>query len=175
MKNCFLTSLLAACGLLVPLALPLPAQAQTPFTVTALSPARNARAAALATPVGVTFSAALNAATAGNIRVFSQQYRGRRTATASTSGATATLVPTVPATGSQVAGFKPGETLWVTVPASVQSTGGAAAVKQVYQFTAAVGGTGRGNFVAPATNPDPAVGSQPFSAAGSSCAAAAAP
>ena len=42
MKNRFFPSLLAACGLLAPLALPLPAQAQTPFTVTALSPARSA-------------------------------------------------------------------------------------------------------------------------------------
>ena len=134
MKNLLLTSLLVACGLLAPLALPLAAQAQTPFTVTTQSPARNVRAAALATPVAVTFSAPLNATTAGNIRVFSQQYRGRRTATASTSGATATLTPTVPATGSQVAGFKPGETLFVTVPATVQSTGGAAASKQVYQL-----------------------------------------
>jgi hypothetical protein len=64
MKNSLLTSLLA--GLLAPLALPLTAQGQT-LTVTAQSPARNARAAALTTPVGVTFSAALNPATAGNI------------------------------------------------------------------------------------------------------------
>ncbi|MBU6123380.1 FG-GAP-like repeat-containing protein, partial [Hymenobacter siberiensis] len=136
-----------------------------PFTISSTSPARNARAAALATPVGVTFSAALDAATSGNIRVFSQQYRGRRTATANTSGATATLTPTVPATGSQVAGFKPGETLFVTVPASVRSTGGVAAVKQVYQFTTATGGTGTGYFMAPATNPNPAVGTEPRSVA----------
>ena len=167
MKNRLLTSLLVGCGLLAPLALPLPAQAQTPFTVTTLSPARNARTAALTTPVGVTFLAPPDAASAGNIRVFSQQYRGRRTATASTSGAgaTATLTPTVPATGSPVAGFKPGETVFVTVPAAVQSTGGAAASKQVYQFTAAVSGTGRGNFLAPATNPEPAVGRYPNSVA----------
>ncbi len=164
MKNSLLTSLLAACGLLAPLALPLTAQGQT-LTVTARSPARNARAAALTTPVSVTFSANLNPATTGNIKVFSQQYRGQRTASVSTSGATATLAPTVPTTGSQVAGFKPGETLFVTVPATVQSTGGAAAVRQVYQFTAATGGTGRGNFLAPATNANPTVGNGPYSVA----------
>ncbi|MGI4871713.1 MAG: FG-GAP-like repeat-containing protein, partial [Janthinobacterium lividum] len=130
--------------------------------VTALSPAANARAAARNTTVGLTFSGPIDAATAGNIRVFSAQYRGRRTATASTSGNTVTLTPTA---SSGAASFQPGETVRVSVPATVQGTGGAAAGPYVYQFTTAVGGTGRGNFRAPATNPNPGVGSNSFSVA----------
>ncbi|MGI4875826.1 MAG: FG-GAP-like repeat-containing protein [Janthinobacterium lividum] len=129
-----------------------------PFTVATLSPTRNALTAALSTTVGVTFSDNPSAATVGNIKVFSTEYRGQRTATASISGNTATLTPTVPATGSQVAAFKPGETVQVTVPATVKSTAGASAVPQVYQFTVAAGGTGSGNFVAPVTNPNPTFG-----------------
>ncbi|WP_174805434.1 Ig-like domain-containing protein, partial [Hymenobacter sp. UV11] len=91
----------------------------------------------------VPFSQNINPGTAGTIRVFSQQYRGRRTATASTSGSSVTLTPTAGAPGSPSAAFRPGETVLVSVPATVKSTGGAAAVPYVYQFTAAAtGGTG---------------------------------
>ena len=141
------------------------ASAQTftvPFMVTALSPARNATAAAPTATVGVTFSQSINSATAGTIRVFSQQYRGRRTATASTSGSTVTLTPTA---SSGTADFRPGETVLVSVPATVQSTGGTAATRHVYQFTTATAGSGRGDFVAPATSPNPSVGSLPSSVA----------
>jgi len=134
-----------------------------PPTVTSRTPARNARAASRSTTVGLGFSTALDPATAGNVKVFSQQYRGRRTATAALSngGSTVTLTPTVPATGSQVADFKPGETVFVTVPATVQSTGGAAATKHVYQFTAAATG-GTGNF---GGGSNPAVGANTQSVA----------
>ncbi|MGI4869678.1 MAG: beta strand repeat-containing protein, partial [Janthinobacterium lividum] len=133
-----------------------------PLLVTSLNPAANARAAARSTPVGVTFTEPIDAATAGYVKVFSAQYRGRRTASASTSGNTVTLAPTA---SSGAAAFKPGETVQVSVPATVHSTGGAAAVPYVYQFTTAVGGTGRGNFRAPAANANPAVGSYPTSVA----------
>ena len=132
----------------------------TVFGVAALSPAANARAAARATPVNVTFNGPVDAATAGNIRVFSAQYRGRRTATVSTSGSTVTLTPTA---SSGMASFQPGETVRVSVPATVHGTSGAAAAPYVYQFTTAVGGTGRGNFLAPATNPSSGVGNNPNS------------
>ncbi|WP_174805435.1 Ig-like domain-containing protein, partial [Hymenobacter sp. UV11] len=49
-----------------------------------LNPAANAESAPSGTPVAVPFSQNINPGTAGTIRVFSQQYRGRRTATAST-------------------------------------------------------------------------------------------
>jgi hypothetical protein len=122
----------------------LAAQAQSPAVVgTGLSPARNAVAAPRAAPVVIPFSQPLNPATAGNIKLFSSQSRGRRTATASTSGSTVTLTPTAPA--GQSAAFKPGETVTVTVPTTVQSASGAGAVPQVYQFTVSATG-GSGNF-----------------------------
>ena len=130
--------------------------------VVGLSPAANARAASRSTTVGVTFSESVDSNTAGNIRVFSAQYRGRRTVTASldASHRTVTLTPT----GSTGADFKPGETVRVSVPATVRSESAqAAAVPYVYQFTTAVGGTGRGNFLAPATNPSSGVGNNPNS------------
>jgi hypothetical protein len=137
------------------------AVAQAPAVVRAsLAPAANARAASRTTPVGVPFSQAIDPATANNIRVFSQQYRGRRTATAVTSGSTVALTPTVPATGSQVADFRPGETVFVTVPNTVQSAGGVGAAPYVYQFTAAAGGYG-----AFGGGTNPSVGSGPTCAA----------
>jgi hypothetical protein len=124
-----------------------------PLLVTALNPGRNALTAARTTPVGITFSRAVDAATVGNVRIFSSQYRGRRTATASASGSTLTLTPTVPAGGD--ARFRPGETLRVSVPATVQALDGGPALPQVYQFTTAAGGTGRGVFAVPADDTVP--------------------
>ncbi|WP_197076643.1 FG-GAP-like repeat-containing protein [Hymenobacter terrenus] len=119
------------------------AEAQSPTVVgTALSPARNAIAAPRTAPVLVPFSQAINPATAGNIKIFSSQYGGQRTAMANTNGNTVTLVPTAPA--GQSAAFKPGELLTVTVSAAVVGTSGAATAPYVYQFAAAAtGGTGR--------------------------------
>ena len=57
------------------LALPGLAGAQAP-TVTALSPTRNALAAARTTPVGVTFSQPIAPTTASTIRVYSTQAGG---------------------------------------------------------------------------------------------------
>lgn len=124
-------------GLLV---LPLSCLAQTTVTRAALAPAANARAASRSAPVVVPFSQVVSPATAGTIRLFSAQYQGRRAVTASVNGSTVTLTPTV-ATGS--AAFCPGETVQVTVPATVQSLGGTAAMPYVYYFTtAATGGSG---------------------------------
>ncbi|MFD2717626.1 FG-GAP-like repeat-containing protein [Hymenobacter monticola] len=119
------------------------AQAQSPAVVSSgLGPARNAVAAPRTAPVVIPFSQPINPATALNIKVFSSQYQGQRTTTASTSGSTVTLAPTAPA--GQSAAFKPGETVTVSVPAALLSAAGAGAVPHVYQFTAAAtGGSGR--------------------------------
>ncbi|MDO7873522.1 FG-GAP-like repeat-containing protein [Hymenobacter sp. ASUV-10] len=137
-----LNSTLTACGLTVLLAAGTAAQAQGPtVTATGLMPARNAVAAPRATNVVIPFSQAINPATADSIRVFSAQYRGRRTVAASTSGSAVTLVPTAPA--GQAAAFRPGETVQVTVPGTVQNMQGRGGAPYVYQFTAAAtGGTG---------------------------------
>ena len=136
LPTCCLTTVLSLAGLIT--------NAQRLTVIgTALSPARNAHAASRTAPVVIPFSQTINPATAGNIKIFSAQYGGRRTATAITSGSTVTLVPTAPA--GQSAAFRPGETVMVTVPAAVQSVvpASASAVPFVYQFTGAVtGGSG---------------------------------
>jgi hypothetical protein len=130
-----------------------------PLLITALAPARNALTAAPATAVGITFNRAVNAATASNVRVFSARYRGQRTTTTTTTGGTISLAPS-PNGGSGSAAFRPGETLQVSVPATVQATNGGPAVPQVYQFTTAAGGTGKGIFTVPAQGTVP-VGTTP--------------
>ncbi|UOQ67661.1 FG-GAP-like repeat-containing protein [Hymenobacter volaticus] len=125
------------------------ALAQGP-TVTALSPARNAVTAARATPVAASFSESINAATGNNLTVYSSQAGGKKTGTYSTNGNTVTFDPTTD--------FKPGETVFATVPATLQGTSGAAASKQVFQFTTATGGGGRGTF---SGNLNVGVGSNP--------------
>ncbi|MDF7815693.1 FG-GAP-like repeat-containing protein [Hymenobacter sp. YC55] len=126
-------------GLLV---LPIMSLAQPTVMRASLAPAANAPAASRSTTVVVPFSQAIAPATAGTIRLFSSQYRGQRTATTSVSSNTVTLAPTAP-TGSSA--FRPGETVHVTIPSTVQSTGGTAATPYVYQFTAATTG-GSGTF-----------------------------
>ena len=115
------------------------AAAQAQFAVTALSPARNAKAAPRPTNVGITFNQSVNAARAGNVRVFSAQRGGQlvRGGNATASGSTITVNP--------ASDLQPGETVFVTVPATVTSAGATAATPHVYQFTAAAG-TATGTF-----------------------------
>jgi len=118
------------------------------MNITALSPARNANAAPRPGDVAITFDQAPGAATAGNVRVFSSQTGGRRAGTANVAGNTLIFNPTTD--------FKAGDVLRVSVPGSVQSTGGSAAVPQVYQFTAAAAAgplTFSGSTVAAGTGP----------------------
>ncbi|GAB4020025.1 FG-GAP-like repeat-containing protein [Spirosoma koreense] len=134
------------------------------LTLTGLAPTRNARSAPQTTNVGLTFNQGLsnNAATLNGVRVFSAQrgglLRNGQGGSASVSGSTLSFNPTT--------NFKPGETVYVTSTTAIQSTGGARLSRgQVYQFTTGVGETGTGNFTAPATNPEPGVGSRPASVA----------
>lgn len=122
-----------------------PAHAQAPTLITQ-NPVRNATAVPLAAPVSLVFSQAIDPATAGNLRLFGAQYRGRRNVTVGSSGPTVALTPATPPSGVATAGFRPGEVLSLTIPATVRSTAGLAARAQVMQFTAAVGGPGRGTF-----------------------------
>jgi hypothetical protein len=130
------------------------ALAQGP-TITAQMPLANAVAASAAGPLTVSFSQPIAAFSAGVLKVFSSQAGGLRTQPAAVvvSGNMLRFVPTVP--------FRPGETVLSTVTTAISSSGGALAQPRVSQFTVAVGGTGRGSFVAPATNPDPGVGTNP--------------
>ncbi|MCR5887792.1 FG-GAP-like repeat-containing protein [Hymenobacter sp. J193] len=136
--------------------------------VVSTSPAVNAISAPTAnSALAITFTEPVTAASitpsaTTAIRVFSAQVGGRKAGTLSLSGATVSYVSTL--SGGR-ANFQPGETVSVTVPAVVQTASGLQLPKQVYQFTAATGGAGRGKFAAPATNPEVAVGQLPYSLA----------
>lgn len=111
------------------------------FTVNSFVPARNARTTPLASSIAVTFSRPLSSTplSSGVLRVVSTQYGGRLTGTASVSGNTLTFQPTH--------AFKPGETILASVTRDVRSSDDSLLRKpQVYQFTTAVGGTGRGYY-----------------------------
>ncbi|UOQ75105.1 FG-GAP-like repeat-containing protein [Hymenobacter cellulosilyticus] len=127
--------------------------------VVSTSPAANARTAPLTnSAVGLTFTEPVTAASAAGIRVFSAQAGGRKAGTVSLSGSTVSFRATV---GTPRTNFKPGEIVRVTQPATVRSISGLLAPRRVYQFTTAVGGTGTGNFTAPAINPSIAVDTSP--------------
>jgi hypothetical protein len=80
--------------------------------------------------------------------VYSAQAGGRKRGIVSATNATVSFAATV---GTPTTNFKPGETINVTLPATTRSSANIAASKQVYQFTTAVSGTGRGGFQ-PGTN-----------------------
>ena len=122
------------------------AHAQAP-TITNLVPERGAVAASRNTPVRITFSQAIDPATASMVQVNSVRGGGRKAGTYSASGSTITFVPAT--------AFLPGETVQVTVPAAVRTTGGVGIAPQCYQFTTAVEGFGGGTFAPPASNPNP--------------------
>ena len=115
-----------------------PGQAQT--TILSRQPARNAIAAGRTVPVSIVFSQAIAPGTAAGLRVYGSALRGLRPGTLAGGGSnTLTFNP--------AQSFAPGESVSVSVPASLTSTGGAAVTRQVYQFTAATGGPGQGFFL----------------------------
>ena len=116
--------------------------AQAP-AVTAVSPARNLRSAPTGSPVGVTFSQAISAASAANVRVYSSRRGGQRVRSGggTVSGGGTAQVGFAPAQP-----WQPGETVSVSVPATVQSTTGVPATPHVFQFMAAAGSSGGGVF-----------------------------
>ncbi|GGF11005.1 hypothetical protein GCM10011383_22760 [Hymenobacter cavernae] len=130
------------------------AQAQAP-TITALSPGRNAPAAPRTSNVAATFSQPLSnsAATLGSVKVFSQQAGGQKAGTATVSGNTLSFNPS--------SDFKAGETVFATITAAAQSSGGISLAKpQVFQFTAATApapATFSGQSAAVASSPDDVV------------------
>ena len=129
------------------------ALAQVPV-ISAVIPMANAVAAGRNGPVAASFSQPLTAASAGALKVFSSQHGGLRTRGATPavlSGSTLSFAPTAYP-------FMPGETVQYTVTTAAAGSGGALARARVGQFTAAVGGTGSGNFQA---GTDQAVGNGP--------------
>ena len=112
---------------------------QPTLTLTATGPVRNSVDAPVTTPLTLTFDQPPTAASAATIAVFSSRYRGRRA-----------LGPAV-VSGNQVTlpmidgDFRPGETIQVSVPTTVQSSTGAGARAVAYQFTTATA-AGAGTF-----------------------------
>jgi hypothetical protein len=116
--------------------------AQAPV-ITGVLPLANARAVAGTSPVSITFSQPLTAASVAALRVFSAQRGGLRSRAATpavVSGNTLSFAPTAYA-------FRPGEAVQYTVGLEAASAGGPLAQPRVGGFTTAVGGTGRGTFV----------------------------
>ncbi|WP_414653886.1 Ig-like domain-containing protein, partial [Hymenobacter sp.] len=117
------------------------ALAQAPV-ITSVVPLANARAAACTSPLTVSFSQPLTAASVGALKVFSSQkggLRSRSTTPASVSGSTLSFTPSASA-------FMPGETVQYTVTTAAGNSGGTLARPRVAQFTTAAGGTGIGAF-----------------------------
>ena len=135
------TSRLACQALVLALATTLlagPAHAQT--TILSRQPARSAVAASRTAPVSIGFSQAIAPGTAAGLRVYGSALRGLRPGTLAGGGSnTLTFSPTQR--------FAPGECISVSVPASLTSTAGSPMTREVYQFTAATGGSGRGFFL----------------------------
>ncbi len=110
-----------------------------PIAITGVSPARNSPTTAAGAAVAVSFAQAITSASAAGLVVHGTQRRGRRPGTLSGGGtATLSFAPTQ--------GFAPGELVSVSVPASLQGTAGGNVRPQVYQFTGAAPGPGRGVF-----------------------------
>lgn len=133
--------------------------------ITGLSPVGNARAAAAAGSVSVTFDKAVTAGSTAALKVFSSQRGGLRSTSSSTASGTTTVCGNTVSFAPTYA-FRPGETVQATITteATTGVAGGNLAAGRVRQFTTAVTG-GTGNFTAPATNPEVGVGTQPRSVA----------
>lgn len=116
------------------LGLPAVSAAQAP-TLTSRTPARNTVSAPVTTPVGLAFSQPIAPASVAAVRVYSATAGGRKTGSYTAADKSVTFSPAT--------AFKAGETVTVTVPATLTSAAGVAAAPQVYQFTTTVGGNGR--------------------------------
>nr|GFB66938.1 hypothetical protein [Tanacetum cinerariifolium] len=110
-----------------------------PVLLTSIVPTRNSPAVPPGSVLAATFTAPITAATAGNIRVFGNQRRGRRPG--SLTGNNSHTLSFDPDQD-----FMPGEQISLSLPASLRAADGNAVRQQVVQFTAAVGGTGRHDF-----------------------------
>lgn len=116
--------------------LAIPALSQPAVTTT--TPAANSRSAPRNGAVTVNFSQPLAAGSEGAVKVFGAQRGGLRTGhsgTSATNGNAVTFSPTF--------GFRPGETVQVSVTPAAQSDGKALVTPRVYQFTAAATGGNR--------------------------------
>jgi hypothetical protein len=116
---------------------------QVTLRATAGTPAINSNRGAVAnSAVAATFSEPVTGT--ASLLVYSAQAGGRKAGTVSASGTGVSFAATP---GLPTSNFKPGETVQVTLPATTRTTNNILATKQVYQFTTATGGAGRGTFM----------------------------
>jgi hypothetical protein len=112
------------------------------FSITGLIPTANTVTGSTSDNIRVTFTASPTATSAANIRVYGTTSRGLRTMGAPTTVGNTTTLPMLSPY------WLSGETVLVTVPGTVRSNTGAAAVPYVYQFTTATASSS-GRFGAP--------------------------
>ncbi|MFD1873758.1 IPT/TIG domain-containing protein [Hymenobacter bucti] len=114
-----------------------------PLAITAVSPGANTRGVGRLSPVQITFNQTLASSSAAALKVYSAQRGGLRTTASPVVVAGSTLTYTPAATLP----FWPGETVRSTITTAAAGTAGNTLARpRVLQFTAAVGGTGTGNF-----------------------------
>jgi hypothetical protein len=129
---CELSSLLLLTGLL------LSTVAEAQVAAASRQPARHLVAVAHSTNVTVGFAQAIAAAAAPNPKVYRELLGGKRPGRVAGGGTTRALAFT------PNLAFAPDKLLSVSEPAFLTSTSGATVARQVYQFTAATSGVGRG-------------------------------
>ncbi|HEX8658969.1 MAG TPA: FG-GAP-like repeat-containing protein [Hymenobacter sp.] len=118
------------------------------------APSFNATRGSLAnSAVAVTFSEPV---TDAGLYIYSALAGGRKQGTVTTNGSTVSFAATP---GTPRTPFQAGETVQVTVPATAHNANNLLTTKRVFQFSAAVGGTGRGTFLA-GSNPSVAASSR---------------
>ena len=148
MKTLSLRSLALSRPLLAVLLLVLPLLGRAQFVVSSTSPAANAGAVPRSGSLSLTFNQPVSPGTTGNVRVFSAQRGGQLVNNGGASVSGGGSSPSIAVDLSR--SLQPGETVQVSVPATVQNSAGTGATPYAYQLTAAVA-TGGGTFGAAAT------------------------
>ncbi|KAA9338728.1 T9SS type A sorting domain-containing protein [Hymenobacter busanensis] len=114
-------------------------------TITSLSPVANANSIGRSAPVQVQFSQLLDPNSAGGLYLHSGMRGGMRSGHSADIAVTGAVLEATPTYG-----WNPGETVMATASTGVRNQAGQPLqAPRVFQFTAAVGGSGGGNFVAP--------------------------
>ena len=128
-------------------------------TITAISPNVNKANAPVNSPITITLSQPPSAATTAALHVYSTVRGGQRSGGLTTLGNTLTFTPAA-------YNWLPGETVQATLTTALQNASGQnLAVARVFQFTTAVGGSGRGQLLPPVSTPEVAVGNTPYGVA----------
>jgi len=117
------------------------------LTITSVSPTPNLRNAPRTSPIIATFNEPLSSGSTSAVRVFSTQQGGLRSGHSGTTIVTGNQLSFTP-TGN----WKPGETVRTIITTNAQNNSGQPLPKsRIFDFTAAVGGSGLGSFASSST------------------------